>query len=109
MLFRSGVRPHAIAFTPEGATAYVANDGSNDVSVINTATNTLTATIPVGNDPRGVAVTPMGRYVYVGNRFSDTLSIIDTATNSVVATVQGVSVFPEAVVINDHVSSGGCG
>jgi len=51
----------------------------------------------------------MGRYVYVGNRFSDTLSIIDTATNSVVATVQGVSVFPEAVVINDRVSSGGCG
>src|SRR5437763_1117246 len=101
--------PIGVAFTPNGATAYVANDGSNDVWVINTATNTVTATIPVGNDPRGVAVTPMGSYVYVANRFSDTLSIIDTSTNTVVATVQGVSVFPETVVINDKVSSGGCG
>jgi YVTN family beta-propeller protein len=30
----------------------------NNVSVINTATNMVVATVPMGDDPRGVAVTP---------------------------------------------------
>jgi YVTN family beta-propeller protein len=36
--------------------AYITNSGDNTVSVIDTATNTVTATIPVGNSPFGVAV-----------------------------------------------------
>ena len=38
--------------------AYVTNSGSNNVSVIDTATNTVVATVPVGENPWGVAVTP---------------------------------------------------
>ena len=41
--------------------------GANTVSVIDTATNTVTATIPVGAGPLGVAVTPDGSKVYVAN------------------------------------------
>ena len=37
----------------------------NTVSVIDTATNTVTATVPVGSYPIGVAVTPDGTKVYV--------------------------------------------
>jgi YVTN family beta-propeller protein len=33
----------------------------NNVSVINTATNMVVATVPMGDDPRGVAVTPNGK------------------------------------------------
>lgn len=40
--------------------AYVPNQSSSDVTVINTATNTVVATIPVGSAPRGVGVTPDG-------------------------------------------------
>src|SRR5215475_15882686 len=40
---------------------------SNRVSVINTATNTVTTTIPVGHFPLGVAVSPNGAFVYVAN------------------------------------------
>ncbi|MEU9015925.1 hypothetical protein AB0D12_41115, partial [Streptomyces sp. NPDC048479] len=36
--------------------AYVANQGSNNVSVVDTATNTVTATIPVGTRAGNVAV-----------------------------------------------------
>jgi YVTN family beta-propeller protein len=36
--------------------AYVTNGGDNTVSVIATATNTVTATIPVGNAPGPVAI-----------------------------------------------------
>jgi YVTN family beta-propeller protein len=66
--------------------AYVTNFSSNSVSVIDTATNTVVATIPVG-DPYGVAITPDGTRAYVGDTNSRTVSVIDTATNTVVATI----------------------
>jgi YVTN family beta-propeller protein len=66
--------------------AYVTNRGSNSVSVIDTASNTVVATIPVGAFPEGVAITPDGTRAYVTNE-SNTVSVIDTATNTVVATI----------------------
>ena len=53
--------------TPNGAYAYVTNFGIGTVSVINTATNTVTATVTVESGPFGVAVTPNGTYAYVTN------------------------------------------
>ena len=41
--------------------AYVTNSSSDSVSVINTATNTVTATIPIHCFPIGVAVAPDGQ------------------------------------------------
>ena len=38
--------------------AYITNGGSNTVSVIDTMTNKVIATIPVGSQPFGLAVTP---------------------------------------------------
>ena len=38
--------------------------------MIDTATNTVTATIPVGSDPSGVAVSPDGTHAYVANNRS---------------------------------------
>src|SRR3990170_3787634 len=70
-----------------GPFAYIPNDGSNTVSVIDTATNTVTATVPVGANPAGVAVHPAGTFVYVANFNDNTVSVIDTATNTVTATV----------------------
>ena len=49
--------------------AYVTNNGSNTVSVIDTATNTVVATIPVGFRPFGVAITPDGTRAYVTNEW----------------------------------------
>jgi YVTN family beta-propeller protein len=74
--------------------AYITNFGDNTVSVIDTATDTVIATIPVGDRPYGVAVTPDGSKVYVANqgfnpRFVSTVSVIDAATNTVSATIRG--------------------
>ena len=57
------------------------------VSVIDTATNTVTARVPVGTNPRGIAVTPDGTKVYVAINLYNTVSVIDTATNTVTATM----------------------
>jgi len=66
---------------------YVANTISSTVSVIDTATNTVVATVPVGFVPVGIAATPDGRKVYVANYESNTVSVIDTAQNVVTATI----------------------
>ncbi|MGW2698772.1 YncE family protein [Streptomyces sp. NPDC001340] len=70
-----------------GTFTYVTNFGSDSVSVIDTGTNTVTATVPVGDGPFDVAVTPDGTRAYVANNFSDTVSVIDTTTSTVIATV----------------------
>ena len=44
----SGPAPVGVAITPDGAFAYVANNGNHTVSVIETASNTVVATVPVG-------------------------------------------------------------
>src|SRR5215211_5229812 len=66
--------------------AYVINTFGNTVSVIDVATNTVVATVPVGSTPAAVAVTPDGTFAYVIH-FNSTVSVIDSATNTVVATV----------------------
>jgi YVTN family beta-propeller protein len=43
--------PFGVAVTPDGSKVYVENGGSNSVSVISTASNKVTATIPVGSGP----------------------------------------------------------
>jgi YVTN family beta-propeller protein len=67
--------------------AYIANSGANTVSVINTATNKVTATIPVGSFPLGVTVTPDGGNVYVTNSNSASVSVIDPVSSTVIDTV----------------------
>ena len=57
------------------------------VAVLDTATNTVTATVPVGLSPFDLAVTPNGASVYVTNGNSGTVSVIDTTTNTVTATI----------------------
>ena len=65
----------------------MADGGDDTVSVIDTTTDVVVATIAVGDLPGGVSVNPAGTRVYVANIFSDDVSVVDTATNTVVATV----------------------
>ena len=45
--------------------AYVTNEDSQDLTVIDTETDSVIATIPVGTRPRGVKVSPDGKTVFV--------------------------------------------
>ncbi len=61
------------------------------VSVIDTATGKVSATIPVGSNPCGVAITPDGTHAYVtdggSSGFHGTVWVIDTATSKVSAVI----------------------
>lgn len=82
-----GINPRRLAVSPDGAKVYVTNEGSNNVSVIDTSTNKVIATVNVGTNPYGIAVTPDGKKVYVANSRSSNVSIFDTAQNEVMATL----------------------
>jgi len=89
----------------KGPYAYITNSGSNTVSVIDIATDTVVSTINVGNLPTGVAVNSDGTKAYVANENSNNLSVINTSTNTIVSSLdiglnpRGVAVDPE----NTHV------
>jgi YVTN family beta-propeller protein len=81
--------------------AYIPNTNSNTLSVIDTATNTVTATVVVNEQPYDVAVNPQGTRVYVSHTLSTLVSVVDTASNSLIATVDvgpdpgGIAVTPD--------------
>jgi YVTN family beta-propeller protein len=81
-----GEAPKAIAVDPDTGYAYVTNELSDSVSVIDDS-DTLAATIPVGDAPKGVAVDAEGDRVFVVNAGSGTVSVIDAGSLSVTATV----------------------
>jgi YVTN family beta-propeller protein len=68
-----------------GTKVYVANYLSNNVTVIDTADNTVADTIAVGAGPRGI--TGFSGKVYVENFDAGTISVIDTSNNTVEATI----------------------
>ena len=91
-----------MAVSPDGKYLYVAGQNtpsSNLLTVINTQSNTVLTTIPVGVAPEGVAITPDGKQVYVANYNSNSVTVINALTNTV---TQGIAVghLPADIVIS---------
>ncbi len=78
----------AFAATADGKKVYVADSVYNIVSVIDTATNTVIATIPVGIFPYGVTVTPYGKKVYVTNRKGKIVGFVNRNTVSLMDSIK---------------------
>ncbi len=111
-------RLREVAVNPTGASpkVYMTNQKSNNVSVIDTATNSIAASVSVGEYPYGVALSPDGTKVYVTNSWYNTVSVIDTATNTVTATMPvgnypiGIAITPDGKKVyvanyNDNITS----
>ncbi|MGV9244893.1 YVTN family beta-propeller repeat protein [Streptomyces sp. NPDC003710] len=79
--------------------AYVANYTAGTVTVIDTTTNTVSTTIPVGANPDSIAITPDNARAYVANRGSNSVSVIDTTTNTVGTTITGFTGGPQGIVV----------
>jgi len=83
-----GTADTGMAFTPDGTKAYVSVYGGS-VSVFNTATLGLIASIPVADQPTDIYVSKEGSRAYV-NSFatnSPVRTIISTAANKVIGTI----------------------
>ncbi len=103
-LIHVGFDPESLAATPDGSQVWVADSGPQTgqpslgaISVISTATDTVTSTLPLPGDPRQIAFSPAGTTAYVTTGAG--LLVINTATLQVVATINGLG-NPEGVAVS---------
>jgi len=89
----------AIAITADGATLLVVNPDSNSLTLVDTASRSVIAELPVGVDPRTVVVDDAGNRAYVANRGSDSISVVDLAARAAIADVP-VGDRPYGVVVS---------
>jgi YVTN family beta-propeller protein len=87
-----GTAPVFVAVSPNGHYAYIANRDIQAITVLDTAINQVTATIPIpSGPPQFLAFAPDGRMLYVtiynDQQTIHVVDVISTATNTVVATI----------------------
>ena len=87
-----GPTPGFAAVAPGGRHVYVANRATGVITVVDTAVNRVTATIPVPlGPPQYLTFSPDGRTVYLSiwdeARTISAIGVLDTMTNAVVASV----------------------
>src|SRR5438445_11282980 len=71
-------------------TAYVSNEKSNTVSVIDTDKFTVAKTIKVGQRPRGIELNKVGKFILVAVVDDDSIQVIDHDTDEMFATLRSV-------------------
>src|SRR5213075_3324344 len=79
--------------------AYVSNEGSASVSVIDTATDKVVSTIKIGEKPRGIALSPDAKRLYISDQTANALRIIDVDKGSEIAKVP-LGDSPEAIYVS---------
>ncbi|WP_421846369.1 YncE family protein [Novosphingobium sp.] len=79
-LYRGQVLVHGLGFSPDHRTLVVVSIGSNSLTFIDTATNTVKHTTYLGRSPHEAFFTPDNREVWVTIRGEDYVSVIDAAT-----------------------------
>lgn len=73
--------------TSSNGNIYLANSGSNDVSVIPSTQNVVTQVVPVGARPVMVATSSGGNKAYVINHDGNSVSVIGTADNAFITNI----------------------
>ena len=79
-----GRDPSGVAFNADGTRAYVTNEWDKTVSVVNTSSGAVLATIKVPYAPNAVVVSPVAGQNRAYVAMSTGVAVIDTATNKVV-------------------------
>ena len=93
----TGLEPDAVAITPDGKTAVVANFGDNTVDVVDLTTLRTDKVVAVGNEPDALAITPDGKTAVVANFGAGTVSLVDLTTMTAAPVAVGNE--PDALAI----------
>ena len=106
-------KPAEVAVAPADSNApriYVTNEVSGDLTVIDSGTSQVIATVPLGKRPRGIHASPDGETIYVAlsgspiagpdvdestlpppDKSADGIGVFDVATNKLVKVIKGGS------------------
>jgi YVTN family beta-propeller protein len=83
-----GISPSSIVVNPPTHKVYIANSGSNNVSIIDAKTNKGITNVTVGNSPCCMAIDPKTNIVYVANSGSDTISMMNGSSDKIIAGIR---------------------
>ncbi|MFE5209451.1 YncE family protein [Streptomyces sp. NPDC056600] len=86
-LLPAGAGPLGIALSPDGRTAYTADQTTGTLTVVSLRSGAVTATVPTGAGAKSVDVSPRSGQVVVVNRLAGDVSVVDPRTTEVLATV----------------------
>src|SRR6185437_5672149 len=92
--------PTSIIINANNERVYVANGGTDTVTVIDANTNKILENIRVGSVPRDIVINNKTNKIYVANRDSNSLSVIDAVSNKVIDTIMAGEK-PRGISINN--------
>ena len=95
----SSFTARAAEVAPCSGRAYASNSYLQNVSVIDTTTNSLVGVVPTGPMPYSPTIAPDGRHVYVANSEGGTISEIDVETNQVVRSLDAGGEHPSGLAV----------
>jgi YVTN family beta-propeller protein len=98
-VIKTGAWAQNLCFSPDGSRLYVCNFRENTISVIDSATNKVTATIPNFPGPKAPVFTNDGSILVVASYTGSTVSMIDPVTNKVLGNPISCPSFPYALVL----------
>jgi len=92
-----GAYPAAIALNHDATRAYIANQFSNDLSIIDLVTHREIARLPMLREPKSLAISPDGKLLAIGNLLplqsaldrpvSARVTLVDTQDNTILANI----------------------
>jgi YVTN family beta-propeller protein len=83
----TGNGAHNFLASPDGKTLYVTNRVAGTISVLDTGTLTVTATLMAPGGPDDMALSPDGRELWVTGRWHASVDVIELASGTLIATV----------------------
>jgi YVTN family beta-propeller protein len=97
-----GHRPYDVVIAHSGRTAYVTDQGGNELSVVDLSgpEPVQRGTIGVGTHPNRLIARPDGSTLYVADGDSDEVSVVDTTSNRMTRTIS-LAPYPGAPVGSD--------
>lgn len=93
----NGWGPSGLAADPGRGLVYVA--GTTSILLIDTSTNAIVDSIPMGRISTGIAVNTALDRIYVTSTYNDSLTVIDGASRTVITTIN-VGDSPNALAVN---------
>ncbi|MBV9084147.1 MAG: hypothetical protein JOZ62_15835 [Acidobacteriaceae bacterium] len=87
VVIHTGERPQGAALSPDGTILYVANTGSNAISIIDTRRLRVIANIATGKGPGRVGVTPDGKTLVYNLQFEPAVGFADVGSRKQIVQV----------------------
>lgn len=83
-----GIQPQGVSVSDVRGRAYIANNGSNSITVINTCDQSIVTTINgFAGIPTGNSVSPDGQWLYVPNFGTNVIQVVNLNTNTISASI----------------------